>query len=156
MTAEKTMVRDTIRVFNKHVLNPVMLLVAQRKHSYASVIDHVGRRSGRHYRTPVVADRVVDGFLIPLPYGDRVDWLQNLQAHGEGTIRHAGRTCTVRNPVVVDAAVAEAELPPRRRRQLHRFGVKSFVHVDVASGDGSGTDAASAEDGSGGEPSASS
>jgi hypothetical protein len=40
------MVLDTVRVFNKRVLNPVMLLVAGRKYWYAGVIEHTGRRSG--------------------------------------------------------------------------------------------------------------
>jgi len=135
MSSEKTATRDVMRVFNKHVLNPVMLMVAGRGGFYASVINHTGRRSGKHYRTPVVADRVADGFVVPLPYGEHVDWLQNLQAHGSGTLRHAGRTYTVQMPTVVDAATAEAELPPRRRRVLQRFGVKRFVHLNLASGD---------------------
>ena len=47
-------VLDTVRVFNKHLLNPAMLLVAGRKHWYAGVIEHTGRRSGKNYATPVV------------------------------------------------------------------------------------------------------
>lgn len=35
--------RDAVRSFNKHVLNPAMLHLAGRKHSYASVIRHRGR-----------------------------------------------------------------------------------------------------------------
>lgn len=135
MSVEKTATRDAIRVFNKHVLNPVVLMAAGHQRFYASVINHTGRRSGRHYRTPVVADRVVDGFIVPLPYGEHVDWLQNLRAHGSGTMRYAGRTYTVCMPTVVDAATAEAELPPRRRRVLERIGVKSFVHLNLASHD---------------------
>ncbi|HUH69305.1 MAG TPA: nitroreductase, partial [Mycobacterium sp.] len=57
-----------------------MLRLAGRKHWYASAIRHAGRRSGKQYATPVVADRVADGFVIPLPYGTRVDWLQNVLA----------------------------------------------------------------------------
>ena len=41
------MVLDRVRVFNKHVLNPVMKLVAGRKYWYAGVIEHTGRRSGK-------------------------------------------------------------------------------------------------------------
>ena len=63
------MVLDTVRVFNKHVLNPVMMLVAGQKYWFAGVIEHTGRRSGKKYSTPVVIDRVGDGFIIPLPYG---------------------------------------------------------------------------------------
>ena len=135
MSTEKTAPRDLVRVFNKHVLNPVMLMAAGRGGFYASVINHTGRRTGKHYRTPVVADRVVDGFVVPLPYGEHVDWLQNLQAQGSGTMRYAGRTYTVQMPTVVVAATAEAELPPNRRRVFKRFGIKSFVHLNLASDD---------------------
>lgn len=65
-----------MRTFNKYVLNPPMRLPAGRKHWYASVIRHIGRRSGKAYATPVVAERVPDGFVIPLPYGADVDWLR--------------------------------------------------------------------------------
>ncbi|GFG50325.1 hypothetical protein MAGR_17660 [Mycolicibacterium agri] len=44
-------VRDAIRMFNKHVLNPAMLHLAGRKHFYAGVIRHTGRRSGKRYTT---------------------------------------------------------------------------------------------------------
>jgi deazaflavin-dependent oxidoreductase (nitroreductase family) len=142
MSTEKTATREAMRVFNKHVLNPVMLMAAGRGGFYASVINHTGRRSGRHYHTPVVAERVADGFVVPLIYGEHVDWLQNLRVHGSGTMRHAGRTYTVEMPIVVDAATAEAELPPRRRRVFERFGVKSFVHLNLASADVSSDDRA--------------
>ena len=41
--------------------------------SGTSVISHVGRRSGRVYRTPVVAVAHDDTFLIALPYEERTD-----------------------------------------------------------------------------------
>lgn len=135
MSTEKTAPRDLVRVFNKHVVNPVMLMAAGRDGFYASVINHTGRRTGKHYRTPVVADRVVDGFVVPLPYGEHVDWLQNLRAQGSGTMRHGGRTYTVQTPTVVAAATAEAELTPHRRRVFKRFGITSFVHLNLASDD---------------------
>jgi len=46
---ERGMVLDTVRVFNKHVLNPVMMLVAGQKYWYGGVIEHTGRRSGMTY-----------------------------------------------------------------------------------------------------------
>ena len=62
-------VRDAVRAFNKHVLNPVMLHFALHKHFYAGVVRHIGRRSGKPYVTPAVVDRVADGFILPLAYG---------------------------------------------------------------------------------------
>ena len=49
-------VRDTVRTFNKYLLNPAMLHLAGRRHWYAAVIRHTGRKSGKSYATPVVAD----------------------------------------------------------------------------------------------------
>jgi deazaflavin-dependent oxidoreductase (nitroreductase family) len=132
MSVEKTAARDIVRVMNKHVLNPAMLHLAGRKHFYASTIHHAGRRSGKEYRTPVVAERVADGFLVPLPYGEGVDWVRNLLANGHGTLDHDGQTHLVAAPTIVRAATAVAEFPPRKRRTFERVGVKSYLHLNLA------------------------
>ena len=49
-------VLDNVRVFNKRLLNPLMLRFAGRKYWYASVIEHTGRRSGKHFATPVATE----------------------------------------------------------------------------------------------------
>lgn len=82
--------RDQIRRFNRNTLNPWMMRRAGGEHWYASVVKHVGRASGTQYETPVVM-LAVDGHLaIPLPYGDDVDWLENLQYAGGGAALHKG------------------------------------------------------------------
>ena len=93
-----TPLRDAVRVFNKHVLNPVMMNLAGRKHWYAAVIRHTGRRSGKTYATPVVADRVANGFILPLPYGTGVDWLRNVLAAGRATVTVGARRSTSPSP----------------------------------------------------------
>jgi deazaflavin-dependent oxidoreductase (nitroreductase family) len=122
-------VLDTVRVFNKHLLNPAMLLVAGRKHWYAGVIEHTGRRSGNNYATPVVAERVSDGVIIPLPYGTHVDWLRNVLAAGRATIRVRGETCKTVDPQIIDAAAAATQLSARRRREFDRFGIKNYLKL---------------------------
>ena len=131
MSVEKTAVRDTVRVFNKHVLNPAILHLAGGKHFYASTIGHTGRNSGRHYRTPVAAMRVTDGFVIPLPYGSHTDWVCNLMAKSGGNLRSAGEDFEITSPTLVDAATAIAEMPPRQRRFAKRLGVRKFLHVNA-------------------------
>ena len=122
-------IRDAVRSFNKHVLNPAMLLLAGRKHWYAAVIRHTGRRSGKSYATPVVAEQVAGGFILPLPYGEDVDWLRNLLAAGHATITVGGRTYDVAEPTVIEAATAGPQLSPYRRRTFQRFGIGHFVKV---------------------------
>ncbi len=122
---------DKARVFNKHVLNPFMLRLAGRKYWYASVIEHTGRRSGAQYATPVVADTVAGGFIVPLPYGTDVDWLRNVMAAGRATLLVHGERYTVAQPQVVDAAVAAPLLSPHRRRLFARFGIAHYLKVKL-------------------------
>lgn len=122
---------DLVRTFNKHVLNPVMMRLAGRRHWYAAVIRHTGRRSGKDYATPIVVERVEGGFLIPLPYGTGVDWLRNIRAAGTATIVDAGVTYAVADPQLIDAASAGPQLPARRRRVYERFGITDFVKLTL-------------------------
>lgn len=128
-----TRVRNMVRTFNKYVLNPMMLRVAGRKHWYAGVIRHTGRRSGKRYATPVVADRVADGFIVPLPYGTGVDWLRNVMAAAGATITVGGETFDVVEPTIIDAATAAPQLSQRRRTAWERFGIDTFLKVKIAS-----------------------
>ncbi len=123
------MIRDAVRTFNMHVLNPAMLLLAGREHWYAAALQHTGRRSGKTYTTPVVADRVVDGVIVPLPYGTGIDWLRNVVASGHATITVHGRTYAVTDPQLIDAETAGPQLSARRRRVFERFGVDCFVKL---------------------------
>jgi deazaflavin-dependent oxidoreductase (nitroreductase family) len=124
-------VRDAVRTFNKYVLNPAMLQPAGSKHWYAAVIRHTGRRSGKQYATPVVADRVADGFILPLPYGTDVDWLRNVRSAGAATIKVGGETFNVVAPEIIDAQTAAPQLSSKHRRVFERFGVAKFVKLKV-------------------------
>ncbi len=70
-----------------------------------TVILHRGRRSGRPYRTPVLAFRVHRGLIVPVLYGEESDWLRNLEKSGGHVVR-AGRTFAVKPPRVVDSDAA--------------------------------------------------
>ncbi|BBX71852.1 nitroreductase family deazaflavin-dependent oxidoreductase [Mycolicibacterium psychrotolerans] len=124
--------RDAIRQFNKYVLNPAMLLVAGRRHWYAAVIHHTGRRTGRSYTTPVVAERTPGGVIIPLPYGTGVDWLRNARAAGRATMTVHGESFDVVDPKLIDAATASTQLSARRRRAFQRFGIDHFAAFTAA------------------------
>ena len=130
MSTAKTMARDAVRAFNKNVLNPAMRRLAGTRHFYASAVHHTGRRSGKHYVTPVVAFRVTDGFLIPLPYGSHTDWLLNVRAEAGASLRFKGETFAITSPTVIDASFATIDLPPTRRKVFQWFGVKEFLHLN--------------------------
>ena len=124
--------RERVRTFNKHVLNPTMMHLAGRKHWYAGVIRHTGHRSGKHYATPIVAEQIPGGFVMPLPYGTKVDWLRNVLAAGRAEIQVSGQTHAVFEPEIIDAASAAPLLPRRRRLTYQLFGVDNFVKLKRA------------------------
>lgn len=124
--------RGLIRTSNKYLLNPLMLQLAGRRFWYASVVEHTGRRSGKKFSTPVVADRVGDDFLIPLPYGTQVDWVRNVFGSGQATIVSKGRTYRAASPELIDSTQALPMLPSGRRRTFERVQIGHFLRMRVA------------------------
>lgn len=118
-----------IRLSNKYLLNPLVRRSAGRKDAYAAAIRHTGRKSGKQYTTPVGADRVQDGFIIPLAYGTKVDWLQNVIAAGRATLRIDGEAHDVTEPEVIDAETALPRLAPKRRKAFERLGIAQYLTV---------------------------
>ncbi|GAB4586218.1 nitroreductase family deazaflavin-dependent oxidoreductase [Nocardia sp. IFM 10818] len=105
---------EWLPTFNRYITNPLTRLYAGKIPPY-SVIHHQGRKSGKPYATPVVANYAEGLLIVPLPYGSRSDWLRNVRAAGGGTATYRRTTRKFTNPRVVDAAGA-AELPERVRR----------------------------------------
>jgi deazaflavin-dependent oxidoreductase (nitroreductase family) len=133
-TAKSPHRRPGLRRFNKRILNPLMLRLAGRRHWYAAALHHVGRRSGHTYTTPVVAEPVTGGFVVPLPYGTDVDWLRNLRAAGFATIEVHGERYAVGAPRVIDAAAALPMVRPARRRVWRRLHIEHYLLVETQPG----------------------
>ena len=93
--------------FNKAVNNRIQRVYAWLVPPWA-VIVHRGRRSGRSYRTPVLAFRQERTLVIALLYGEESDWLRNLRAAGGGQVVRMGRTFELGDPRVVDTFIADA------------------------------------------------
>lgn len=86
--------------FNRHVTNPIQRLWAGWAPSMG-ILEHVGRRSGKRYRTPLTVFPTHDGVAILLTYGPDRDWLKNLATSGEGRITRYGKTFRVGDPRVL-------------------------------------------------------
>lgn len=94
--------------FNRAANNPLQGLYAWLLPPWA-VILHVGRHSGRPYRTPLLAFKHDQTLIIALLYGERSDWLHNLRTGGGQVIR-AGRTYQLRGQPRVSGTNATPEL----------------------------------------------
>lgn len=108
------------------VVNPALRTITGRVPPLAIVV-HRGRKSGREYRTPVMAFRFADGFVIALTYGAHVDWLHNVLAAGGCTLERRGRPIGLTQPRVAGRARAWTDMPSAVRPILHLLGVSEFV-----------------------------
>jgi deazaflavin-dependent oxidoreductase (nitroreductase family) len=100
---------------NKRVVNPIQRLWAPRLAPWA-VIVHRGRRSGREYRTPVLAFRSGSSLCVTLFYGTGAQWVRNLQAAGGGEVIRRGERLRIENPRIVREA--SEPLPAAARAAL--------------------------------------
>ena len=55
------------------------------------ILTHLGRKSGKVYRTPVNVFRASNGFIIALTYSSQSEWVKNVLAAGGCELRLAGR-----------------------------------------------------------------
>lgn len=95
--------------FNKYVTNPLQRLWAPWL-PYMAVIEHTGRKSGKPYRTPVMAfvdDRSVS---VVLNYGEHSDWVRNVRAAGIAEVVHRGRRYRLTEPRIIPATDQKARL----------------------------------------------
>lgn len=119
--------RRVNRDFTNRLMGPVAGWVPP-----LAVVHHEGRKSGRPYRTPVLAFPVEGGTLTPLPYGTDTDWVRNVLAAGRGELEAFGRRTDVENPRIVDVEEAMALVPSPLRPVLRLLGLPGFLLFDRA------------------------
>jgi len=124
-------IKKKVAVFNKYVTNPIFLLFAGRLKPFAEVT-HTGRRSGRPYRTPVLAFAVEDGFVMALTYGRDVDWVKNLMASHGGSIKQGGERYPLASVYFICRDEAERIIPFLVRLLLRLNSVEDFIHARTA------------------------
>jgi deazaflavin-dependent oxidoreductase (nitroreductase family) len=112
--------------FNRRVTNPILGRLAGRLAPFAIVV-HRGRRSGREYRTPVMAFPRREGVVFALTYGPDVDWVRNVLAAGGGRMIYRGREVRLVQPRLVEAAKPLPSLPAAVRAVLRRARVHNYL-----------------------------
>ncbi|GHO49593.1 nitroreductase family deazaflavin-dependent oxidoreductase [Ktedonospora formicarum] len=118
-----------LRNFVKRFVNPVLRNLARGSRGPFALLRHVGRRSGKTYEIPIMVWQVSDGFIIALTYGPQVDWLRNLRAAEQGSLRWHKREYVFQKPEFVDAQTALSAFPSFIRQVLSRLGTHEFVKL---------------------------
>jgi deazaflavin-dependent oxidoreductase (nitroreductase family) len=115
--------------FNRVVTNPVARLVTGRLPGFA-IVEHVGRRSGRPYRTPVNLFRAGDRYVIALTYGRDSQWVRNVLVAGGCEIETVGRSVRLADPEIVHDP-RQGLVPAPIRPILRALRVSDFMVLSV-------------------------
>jgi deazaflavin-dependent oxidoreductase (nitroreductase family) len=123
MTLKRSLAR-----FNRTVANRVVGPAFARLPGFG-MVHHLGRRSGREYRTPVKVFRRGAQYVITLPYGADSDWVRNVIAAGGCGLVVGRRRIRLVEPVLFtdDGTV---EIPRLLHRVLSRMKVTQFFALD--------------------------
>lgn len=109
---------------NKRVFNPRAL-----RGDRWQVIHHVGRSSGKEYRTPLEAVPVDGGYVMTLVYGSRSDWVQNVLAAGSAKLEVDGQLVDLTDPTVLTSDEAFQLLPPDVKRPPKLLKIDEFLFL---------------------------
>ena len=121
---------DAKRNRNKRFANKMVRRVgrAGRPHSVFAIIEVTGRRTGRHYSTPIRVVEQSTDFVAPLTYGPTTNWFVNLQHH-PGTLHWQGQQIAVGDPVAIPTSTVARLLPPPSRFLLWLDGTDQCVRI---------------------------
>jgi deazaflavin-dependent oxidoreductase (nitroreductase family) len=115
--------------FNRVATNRVTMAFAGWAPGMA-IIEHVGRKSGKAYRTPVNAFRRGDTLTFALTYGPGSEWVRNVLAAGGCTARIGGETLRLIDPRLIHDEQRRA-VPPFVRLVLRVLGAADFLELRV-------------------------
>ena len=77
------------------------------------ILTHMGRKSGKIYRTPVNVFRASNGFIVALTYSSQSEWVKNVLAAAGCELRTRGKKYQLSEPKVMRD-------PTRRRFPYHQ------------------------------------
>jgi hypothetical protein len=126
--------RDLVarRAMNERIA-PILLRhgAADGERTGIGVVEHVGRASGVVRRTLVHPIPLGDAFAIPMAYGERGQWPQNVIAAGRCRLQFHDSVYSLSNPRAMDGAQI-AGLPKAEEAIVRAVG-RRFLLMDVES-----------------------
>lgn len=107
-------------------------LAGRRFFKLWGIVHHVGRRSGRAYAVPVAIRTTEDGFVIPLPWGERTQWARNVLEAGGCLVRWNGADHRLVQPRIIGPEEAEPAFSPLLRFGARALGIRAFLRLNRA------------------------
>jgi len=119
-----------VAAFNLAVTNRITSRFAARLPGFG-ILTHVGRKSGRLYRTPVNVFRAPEGFLIALTYGRESEWVKNVVAAGACQLETRGVLYQLSAPTIVHDPTRR-RFPLFVRTVLGIIGANDFMQLSTS------------------------
>ena len=130
----KQAIRDRVRVMNKHVTNKLLIHIAGKSFGHFAILGHTGRKSGKLYRIPIIAEPTERGFVIALTYGKKVDWCANVLVNGGCTLVWKNQEYTLDQPEFIDPEIGLQAFPAVLRLALRSAGIQDFLSLSKVGG----------------------
>jgi hypothetical protein len=111
---------------NKRVFNPLTI-----RRGVQPVLIHVGRSSGKTYRTPLDAHPLPDGYLFIPMYGPRTDWVRNVLKVGSACLLIGGREVELVSPRLVRKGDIWPLLPPATKTPPTISDESELLRMDI-------------------------
>jgi deazaflavin-dependent oxidoreductase (nitroreductase family) len=118
-----------VAAFNLAVTNRITSRFADRLPGFG-ILTHVGRKSGRLYRTPVNVFRAPEGFIIALTYGRESEWVRNVIAAGGCKLETRGKNHELSSPTVVHDPTRQ-RFPIPVRIVLRLIGANDSMRLSI-------------------------
>jgi deazaflavin-dependent oxidoreductase (nitroreductase family) len=122
--------KKSLARFNLAVTNRITGHFAGRLPGFG-IVTHVGRKSGKVYRTPVNVFRMPNGFAIALTYGQQAEWVKNVLAAGGCQLETRGARYRLSSPTIVHDPTRK-QFPFPVRIVLGAVGANDFMQLTIA------------------------
>jgi deazaflavin-dependent oxidoreductase (nitroreductase family) len=123
--------RKVFGVVLKHTLNPLTRRMARTRFGPFAIVQHIGRRSGKTYETPIIVQPIRDGFMIELTYGPNVDWYKNVQTAGGCIILWHSKAYIINKVEPLDPVSGRAAFPLPLRIIMDLLNLKHFAKMSM-------------------------
>lgn len=94
------------------------------------ILTHLGRKSGKVYRTPINVFRASNGFIIALTYSSQSEWVKNVLAAGGCELKTRGKEYSLSAPKVVRDPTRR-RFPIPVRFVLRIVGADEYMELSV-------------------------
>jgi deazaflavin-dependent oxidoreductase (nitroreductase family) len=94
------------------------------------ILTHVGRKSGKVYRTPINVFRASNGFIIALTYSSQSEWVKNVLAAGGCELKTRRKKYQLSAPKVVRDP-SRKRFPFPVRLVLKTVGASEYMELSL-------------------------